>query len=87
MRKRKESTTITFAELMEELDKYRTGHSANIQLTAEQKQFLKACRSEQGKRPVPWKVIAELWNKMGWIKLNQNAIRYRYELLTKNRSI
>ena len=69
---------ITFSELMNELDKYRS--NKRQPLTKEQEQFLIKAREGQ---PVSWNDIAMLWQKAGWGKLGRSTLQERYSKLKK----
>lgn len=77
---------ITYAELMKDLDKYRTkkGSGIYVTMTKEQEKFLIKCKNH--KRPVPERKIAELWSQM-WGNVSRYVITYRIELLKKQGKI
>lgn len=66
---------ITYAELMKELDKYRKGVPI---FTPEQDKFIKECRNKD-KGTVPYPVMVELWSKLGWGKIAEKSLLYRYK--------
>lgn len=67
---------ITFDELMSELDKHRGKNIKRLSLTPPQKKFLVAAR--EGGEPVPYARMAELWERAGWGKIEQESIRKYY---------
>ena len=65
--------TITFGELMKELDKHRNRYSRSKELTKEQIKFIKACRVH--KLPVSYSSMARLWAHIGWGNMSASTIR------------
>lgn len=72
----KKDVVISFTELMNELDSFRTRSHSRIVLTKEQKQFINKCRNHTN--PVSYSVMAELWAKAGWGKINKSTVRDLY---------
>ncbi len=77
-RKKPNNNIITYEELLTELDKYRT---STIVLTDKQVDFIKRCR--EPKRKVSIAKMIELWERLGWEKLNIGAMRRRVILALK----
>lgn len=75
----KKDTTITFDEVMAELDKYRVPKVNQIILTSQQREFLIKCRI--GEQKVPYDVIVSLWIKMGWGEIKIGGIRRRIDTI------
>lgn len=72
----KNKPTITYSELINELDKYRPIRQCNRSFTKEQIAFLKKCREH--KNPVTYPVMIELWEKMGWGRVEESTMRRYY---------
>lgn len=66
--------TITFTELMNELDKYKEGgySKGGRTLTDEQKQFIIKARSSG--MMVAYADMSILWTKAGWGRMNRSTM-------------
>lgn len=69
----KKDLTISFDELMSELDSFRNKATSNRILTKEQKLFLEKCR--ENSNPVSYVNMSKLWTKAGWGIMNKSTIR------------
>lgn len=69
--------TITYAELMKELDKHRTMYKSK--LTKEQENFILKCRDNES--PVTYPVMVKLWERTGWGKIGTTTLRNHYKKL------
>jgi len=67
-----------FKQVMKSLDTYRTGKTAKVAITEEQKEFLIACRDNP--MPVAWLKVAELWKELGWGDVTESSLLRRYRL-------
>ena len=77
-------TSISYSELMKELEKHRGYHVKGRDFTPEQIKFLTIARSGD---PVPFAKMAELWEKAGWGKANEDFMRRNYKKLVKDGKI
>ena len=77
-------TTITYSELMKELEKHRGYNTKERTFTPEQLKFITVARSGD---PVPFAKMAELWEKAGWGKANEDFMRRSYNKLVKEGKI
>ncbi|MCK9544273.1 MAG: hypothetical protein M0R03_19820 [Novosphingobium sp.] len=79
--KNREPKTISFEELMKELEACRV-KPTKITLTQDQKKFLKRARENQ--RPAAWLTIKRLWDKK-WPPLSITSLRGRYEMIKQEK--
>lgn len=78
---KKDSLSITYSELMKTLDKFRLSRTNTRVLTKEQKNFLIASR--QNPNPVPFKIMSDLWIKVGWGKMSSTSLQRIYNTQIK----
>ena len=73
-------TSITYSEVMREIDKFRGRKGTHI-LSKEQIKFIKRCRSGM---PVPYKTMGQLWEKLGWGVMTQWSMQRLHEKLLRD---
>lgn len=74
---KKDNLTISYSELMKTLDNFRALPTKKQRvLTKEQISFL--TKSREHKDPIPFKIMARLWEQVGWGKMNQSTMRNIY---------
>ena len=71
----KKGLTISYDELMKELDSFR-GTQRITSLTKEQEKFLLESRNHHS--PVAYRKMAELWARVGWGKISAETLRNFY---------
>ncbi len=76
-------TSISYSEVMKELNKFR-GRKNTIKLSKEQIKFIRRSRSGI---VVPFKLMAELWGKMGWGDKTEWGMQRLYERLKREGQI
>ena len=74
--------TISYEELMTELEKHRGPRSRERILTEQQKNFLIKCRAHS--IPVTYDMMAVLWQRRGWGKVASTTIRTYWLQLKKD---
>lgn len=74
---------MKFIELKKQLDSYR-GSATRIELSKDQIEFLKLCREHEA--PISYRKMSELWEKLGWGKLDEFRINRIYNKQVKSKA-